>query len=171
MSTLNTCHMPPPNGPELLIIRLRAGKKLTCVILSHALWGVWTHWNGSRSEPCFSEKSHCNGCKRGLPKRWKGYLHVWDFERRRQVFVELTPTAAESINNQVGLGSVLRGYRVSLERMKGDQSRLIVHVHPMHPDVESLPSAKDPDATLRKLWGVDRRVASDEEQSGLAPAA
>jgi hypothetical protein len=171
MSTLNTCHTPPPNGPELLIVRLKAGKKLLCVILSQSLWGVWTHWNGARSEPCFQERAHCNGCKRGLPKRWKGYLHVWDLERRRQVFVELTPVAAESINSQVGLGSVLRGYRVTLERMKGDQSRLIVHVHPMHTDSDTLPPAKDPAGTLTKLWGTDRQIPLDDGTSDLAPAA
>lgn len=156
MLPINRANEPPRPGPEMQVVRLKAGQELHATVLSDALWGCYVHWNGSRSEPCYADKKQCPGHKRGLPLRWKGYLHVVDNHRQTECFLELTPLAADQLIAQVGTGEPLRGQRLSMRRMSGDKARLKVTLLAHHTAVSKaeLPRAKDPYATLVKLWGI-----------------
>lgn len=156
MQPLNRQNRPPDPGPEMLILRLRAGQRIVATILSKALWGVWTHWAGKRSEPCFGDKADCPGHKRGLPLRWKGYLHVFDHTKKKEGFLELTPVSAESLLDQVGNDSPLRGERIQVIRGGGDKARLTVELLAAIKEGVVLPPEKDPEKTLRALWGIER---------------
>lgn len=141
----------------MLVYRLKAGQSMDAVIVSRSLWGCYTHWNGRCSEPCYEGKGKCPGHKRGLPVRWKGYLHVYDVKRKRQCFLELTPTSADDLLRELGEGA-MRGQRVNIARQQGDKARLSVSVFSAERytcDVSQLPEPKDPYKTLAKLWGVD----------------
>jgi hypothetical protein len=154
MGTFATQHTPPNPGPEIPIERVKGNDQKCYVVLSPALWGVWTHWAGDRSEPCYSEKKDCPGCKKGLPRRWKGYLHVFNRQTGREAFAELTPLSAENLLAQVPDGSHLRGLRLTLKRTAARNGRLVVL---LDPGVQQIPrgiEAKDPCGVLCKLWGV-----------------
>jgi hypothetical protein len=153
MRPLNRQDRPPRPGPEIEVLRIKAGATGQCIILSESLWGVWTHWNGRASEPCYSEKKDCSGCKRGYPKRWKGYLHVWDCFARREAFLELTPQSADHVLCQAGADS-LRGYRFQFQRGKGDKARLTVTLLPSV-QLQNMPEPKDPYKVLAYLWNID----------------
>lgn len=167
MPPLNRQDRPPRGGPEMLVLRLKAGVTKLFAILSPSLWGVWTHWAGSKSEPCFQDKKSCSGCKRGLPKRWKGYLHCWDYHDKREVFFELTPLAADAILEQCGEDAPLRGNRIQVVRGAGDKARLKVTVLSAVPRDQVLPEAKDPAKTLSKLWGMDDVVAYPQQPTAI----
>jgi hypothetical protein len=157
MSDFSTQHTPPAPGPEIPIERVRANDQRCYVVLSPALWGVWTHWAGDRSMPCWSERKDCDGCKRGLPRRWKGYLHCWNRQTGREAFAELTPLSAENLLAQVPDGAALRGLRLTLKRTAAKNGRLLVL---LDPGVQAIPrgiEAKDPCGVLCKLWGVTLR--------------
>lgn len=152
----------PPIAPRTLtLVRLKAGEQLTARILSPSLWGLWTHWNGAQSLPCFRDEKKCDGCKKGWPSRWKGFLHVLRVENRRQIFVELTSHAASMFLDQVPDRHALRGLRVLFERSRGgDNGRLRLTLLSTDSANLDLPAALDPLATLDNLWRIGKRVDS-----------
>ena len=167
MTEFNRSDRPPRSGPEMLIRRLKASQSIHCTVLSQSLWGVWTHWNGARSEPCYAEKKECPGCKRGLPKRWKGYLHVVDNMANSTMFLELTPSAAEKILAVLGEADSLRGNRMKVARLAGDKARLVVELMLPFKDVDSLPKSQDPYCTLKKLWGIEEKSPMEKRLEDL----
>lgn len=148
----------PKPGPTHTVVQLGAGESLDCVILSTSMWGVGTHWNDragphGRSEKCTKEHGECSGCNAELPCRWKGYMHVYCFFRRRAVFVELTPATAEAIDLQAAADMPLRGQRLKLKRGDGGKkTRVAVEVLDYSGDLENLPKEQDPQPILETLW-------------------
>src|SRR5262245_10185185 len=95
---------PERSGPERFVRRLQANESIACVILSERIEDYWTHWDGDTTIPCITPHSSCPGHKRNLPRRYKGYLHVWDSRLRAEQFLELTPVAAECVVKEHPLG-------------------------------------------------------------------
>lgn len=157
MEPLRVAHIPPRPGPRDEVRRLDAGENFLGVICSKDWWGVWTHWNGDRSQPCLQEKGKCGGCALGFPARWKGYLHVLVGRGPEDCFLELTPCAADAVNSALPAGTDLRGYVLRVERGKGRKARLKVSINPGRVDSKDLPPAKDPEPVLRTLWNMPNR--------------
>lgn len=152
---LNREDQPPRAGPVLPILRVRAGELLPCTVLSTNLWGCWTHWAGDRSEPCLLPKIGCPGCKRGLPKRWKGYLHIYSHSHNREGFLELTPASAEQLELQCPDQGQYRGLRIDAKRSPGgNRGRLNLSILRRLEETSHLPPPKDPMKTLNFLWGI-----------------
>lgn len=166
MGDLRRDDVPPPAGPEAEIVRIKSANPHWFVILSASLWGVWTHWNGKRSEPCTGDtKLVCEGHKREYPLRWKGYLYCYSHEHRKHVFLELTPVAAQSILDQLPTGENLRAYRLEMKRSSDAKgSRLKATVHPPLRKPDELPKAEDPERHLWKLWNSARGIDSSEKK-------
>lgn len=168
MDELNRDDRPPKPGPALPIRRVKADSVAVYTCFSRAIWGCWTHWNGSCTEPCMKNKSRCNGCRRGMPKRWKCYLHVWDHWHEDECFNELTPLATRMLESLVGIGHTLRGIVYKAKRSKGaNNGRLTVTVEDSPVNQSKLFEPKDPMITLRKLWGLgDDDGHVDQELAG-----
>lgn len=161
MFDLRRQNLPPKSGPEIFVRRLRAAEKLTVQVLSRSLWGCYVHWAGDHSEPCLEDAKKCPGHARGLPVKWKGYLHVMNLHNRRAEFLEFTPFSANQIIDQVDTAQPLRGYRLQCERGKGDKARVKVVVLPCLNMEVVLPDEIDPYKTLCKLWscqGIDLKL-------------
>lgn len=160
---------PPDPGPQLRIERVRANRSLEFVILSD-IFGLWTHWLGDESQPCFKGKP-CPHCKRELPRRWKGYLHALFTNKKGQGFVELTPLTARKIMDLCGTETALRGYRIKIWRHAGDKAHLGVEMLPPCEIKGKLPDAQDPWTVLAKLWklpGTDKRKLDGGDRQELA---
>ena len=171
MGPLDRLDQPPKPGPEIEIRRLRKNESV-CFTIMGALEGVYTHWNGMRSEPCFANHRECPGHLKALPRRWKGYIHVHDDRLREEQFLELTPLAAKCLLNSVGHGTVLRGIRLTVTRLNGNKARLTVavlesvqrgvvmpapkSVYPVLANLWNLPEGKD-------LWGGDSGLPEGDE--------
>lgn len=151
--TLDVQSTPPREGPEIYILRLKANQHYSFTIFSEHVWGINVHWNGQKSEPHFKEDNRCPGCIARRPKRWKGYLHCFAHELGQEVFLELTPHSAHSLEGQLGAGTSYRGNRIAVKRGKGDNGRLTITLLTASPNPTALPLGKDPQASILALWG------------------
>lgn len=169
MVPLNRRNAPPPPGPEYRIIRLKANESIHVTLLCQAIWGVFTHWDNKarQSLPCFEPTSSCRGHKLKLPLRWKGFLHCLT-NKGREIFLEITPTAAEDLRSQLGSVEELRGKHLVIKRMAGDKARLQVNVWAVAGlDPDKLPPEKDPYKVLLSLWGYHDLLESELTQPCL----
>jgi len=151
--TLKLSSVPPRDPATLHVERLKAGQELLCHAVSQSVFGLTTHWNesGRHSLPCTSV--NCPGCKKGLPARWKGFLHVIRCSDRKQLLVELTSTATALLHDQVPQIDQLRGYRLRIYRGRGaDNSRLRCELYGEKMQGLVLPSEIDLIPSLRKIW-------------------
>lgn len=157
MIELNRSSAPPPAGPEIWIRRLAKNEEVLAAIVSPCFWGLFVHWAGNRSEPCFKETKTCPGHRRGLPLKWKGYLYVHDMTKRKMEFLEFPPGAAQQLLDRFPEGHSLRGEVILVRRMSGNQARLqiAVETHKWAGNQGVIPPDKDPAETLAKLWGLD----------------
>lgn len=151
---LNLDPNPPRPGPTLWIFRLKGAEMKTFLCLSRGIFGIWTHWMGRASAPCFADPLVCPGCKNLAPKRWKGYINVHCYEARRNGFFELTPVTSDNLLSMYDQGGSLRGERFNVSRGKGDKARLKVQPLQSHQDLSSLPEEVSPEGTLRALWNI-----------------
>jgi hypothetical protein len=145
--------LPPDTGPEINVVRLKANESINVLILSPKIWGFMCHWNGAFTEPCH-DGGGCNGCSKGYPIKWKGFLYCIDEAHRVNVFLELTPKGRDSIVKAFRPGEEMRGARMIVQRGRGDKARLIIQFQPCLPNSENLPRDLDPAPTLEKLWGI-----------------
>ena len=148
----------PKPGPAHTVVQLGQGESIDGVILAEKVWGVLTHWNDGRgkkgrSERCCKESGYCSGCELELPSRWKGYLHVYCFRRKRALFVELTPATAEAIELMKPSGESVRGLRIRLKRGDGGKkTRIEVEILAYAGDLDALPAPQHPEEVLETLW-------------------
>jgi hypothetical protein len=167
--------IPFSRGPDLYVRRLKAGEKMTFVILSDAFWGLRVHWDsrGRRTQPHYRNKGSCPGCKLGWPQKWKGYLHV--LNGAGEEILEVTPVMHDAILDQIGPGVSLRGHRFLGSRGQGDKARVTftaqAHWSLLKASRE-LPEAKDPKPILLELWGLgDVRLGDDSQDAIPFPEA
>lgn len=156
MSEIHFDNNPPAPGPALFIKRLKGGEDIVVCVLANEIKGIWAHWSGKKSEPHFFDSAHCPGCQAQRPKRWKGYLHVYDYAGNKELILEVTPASAVQINRLCACSSKLRGERIRLQRSKGDNGRLTVSVLAVEPKIDALPKEKDPRPSILKLWGISQ---------------
>jgi len=154
VSELRRQDAPPKPGPDILVIRCEGKAKLCVQVVSEAIWGCWTHWDGRRSRECTGEDSTCTGHSNNWPTRWKGYLYVWCPIRKAFCFLELTPAAATEVERQKINEASLRGCFLRLDRA-GQSIRSKILVELSYPNLRevNLPIAMNPEPVLRKLWG------------------
>src|SRR3972149_10012489 len=57
--------------------------RLIGIVTSETWNGCFTHYFAGRTNPC--EKNECELCKKGVGKRWHGYLGVWQPKQRRHL--------------------------------------------------------------------------------------
>lgn len=165
MADLSRQDFPPKAGPKWWIERVKTGQEQLFTVFSSTIFGVWTHWGLYGSSPCMSTPDQCAGCKAKLPRRWKGYLHTYDWHNKRQCFLEITPLVAEQIVEQLGENVPFRGYRLKLKRGKGDKARIKVEVLAPLPSGPSLVDEKSPQKTLEKLWSLNGPDDLQEDES------
>jgi hypothetical protein len=158
---------PPAPGPKQEVIRVTSTEPRTFVIVSTAIWGQWIHWYGSRSHECVSDKKECNGCVRGWPRKWKGYLHVVERAGGPGNFLEITPMFEDIISMQVPRDQSLRGCIMRVSKTKGGaKGRYIIDVLERRHDLSVLPEERDPVAILKFLWQC-KNVSSQNETATL----
>lgn len=149
----------PKPGPEVEIIRVLPGTNFLGQILSPAVWGVDTHWDGYRTRECTQPIESCVGHVNALPLRWKGYLYVYCTVRKQYCFLELTPFADEQIQKFAPKDTTLRGLMLRAWRAGTKmKSRIFCELTKPANFGDPLPPDRDPEAILRRLWGWSGRA-------------
>lgn len=148
----------PRRGPAIWIKRMKAGEKKQFTFWGTKIRGMWVHYNSAtnKSEPHYEEGCTCE--TRPIPKRWKGFLHGYCHEDKQEVFLELTPTAAQSLLEQLAEPDKLRGLYCHVRRTSAANGRLQVQVLGYVNDQVVLPKEKDPRRSICQLWGVSEAL-------------
>lgn len=164
MSELNKCPFPPKGPKQLWVERLKANQILEVVCLSPAVEGYMTHWQPlpgkfkGYSIPCTNPTSECEGHKRGLGQRWRGIMHCFQWNKGKQLYLEITPETQEHLGNIMGPDLSYRGHCFRFTRMDGDQTRVKVELLPDYAQrtKRELAPFKSADATMQKMWDLNQ---------------
>jgi len=154
--------MPAP-GPDFEIVRLKASQTRHFIALGNRIVTYRTHWDQKHSQtiPCFTPHEDCDGHRRKLPQRAKGYLHVWrvltsdaGIKERIEGFLEFTPVSANDLCAAVQRSQELRGVAFSVTRLNGAKAHLRVAVFSDFPvKMGELPEVKSPYESVMRMWG------------------
>lgn len=157
---------PPRKKPRLAVIRVKSPEGKNFTLISECVFGQLIHYAGGRSHECSADSKKCNGCERGWPQSWKGYIHAQDWSNEmEECFVEITANAVEQLFKQLPPRTSLRGFMCSIKKTKGGaKGRYIINVLERRVAPEQLPQAKDPLEVLRFLWACKNQVFSESEK-------
>ena len=154
--------MPAP-GPEIEVLRLKANQTRHFISLGNRVVPYRTHWDQAHKQtiPCFTPHEECEGHRKKLPQRAKGYLHVLfcktvdnRIESRTEGFLELTPVSASDLAAAVQDAYNLRGVAFSVTRLNGPKAHLRVAVfHDLPVKLAELPEPKSPYDSVMRMWG------------------
>jgi hypothetical protein len=158
---LNTSSSPPRRSSVLWVECIRGNERQKFTVYSPVIFGVYQHWTGRRTVPCWENHELCQGGHRESTLKWRGYIHAWSYTRNSAVFVQLTGESIDCWWNQIARGVSLRGQQIYVVRSKADNGRLFVEVDKYSTrDANKLPEPLDPRESLFKMWGLD---ASDQD--------
>jgi hypothetical protein len=142
----------PTRRPDVLWVeRLTGNDSQQFVIYSPELRGFVTHFVAGRNVPCFHPDHECDGGHLETNLRENYLLHAWSLKRKRQVFVYLTPGAAEQLQEQLAPGASLRGRFLRLTRTTSKKARLHADLGEVAEGVKSIPPEKDFQASALNL--------------------
>jgi hypothetical protein len=148
----------PRVGPKMDIIRLEGGESKQYHSLSPAIHEYMIHWDPivRRSVHCLEDPTLCEGCKREMPTKYRGYLCI-ENTVRRQAWVEITNECALDLLAQTATYDSLRGLMIKLTRTPSSKGRLYVDVliHQAR-DSKLLAADASPETILRTLWAWGR---------------
>jgi hypothetical protein len=151
---------PPPAAPKvrLDIVRVTSAESHHFICYSRAVWGQPVHWYGRRTHECTQDREKkCEGCMKGWPVKWKGYLHVRNIAASWEGFLELTDTACRLLVEQLGDNQNLRGLKFRIARTKGGaKGRYLVEVSQGRVPDDSLKQERDPYEILKFLWNCKK---------------
>lgn len=144
---------PPKPGPRSEIVRVTTTNWQVFTIISTAIFGQHIHWAGGRSHECTKDKSSCEGCMKLWPEKWKGYIHCFHHDTRKQVFLEMTPHLAAQLLELIPENETLRGFQIRVQKSKGGaKGRYYVELLKVRLTEDRMTEEKDPYPTLRFLW-------------------
>ena len=156
---------PGPKGPQ--VYTLTANDRLQVVVLGSKLHGFNTHWISGRTQPCVEPRSNCRGCVCKCPRRWAGYLHVYNSARKNTIFLAITPEGKEQLFQGLD-GLDLRGAHLVVTRERIDKrAPMIISVMGHSEPNVKLPPEIDPAPVLAKIWGIDEDGNSTEEEKSV----
>jgi hypothetical protein len=147
---------PPVVGHCITVLKVTHQSQDRYWVLGDQVWGRDVHWLGDRSGFCTMDPKSCPYCRKEVPKRWTGWLHVClPSNPREEGFLELTPLAAQNYLSQITPKEPMRGGVVLVGRMrKTNRSPLRIDVIARVEIPVGFPKPANPEATLLRLWGV-----------------
>lgn len=136
------------------IIRVKPGKPMRCIVLSHDLVGAQTHYHQRRTQIC--QGAACGICALNEKPRWYGYLSAMSLAGSIRVIVEVTPLCVPSIDEYFRDHGTLRGAQLSLERIGArDNAPIRSALAEGHFEQSRLPEPLPVIATLQQIWQLD----------------
>lgn len=158
----------PKPGPRTEVLRVTTPAWQHFVLVSSAPFGKRIHWYGGRSHECTQKsddtEARCHGCKEEWPSKWKGYIDVIQYPGNKRGFLELTASAWELLEHQLGDDWSMRGRLVKICKTKGGRyGRYQIEVLERKHPPEDLPQEADPCKILEFLWRCKNRYGQNQE--------
>lgn len=156
----------PPSAPgiETEVVRITSVDRRHFYLVSHEPWCAYFHWNGASLKCDDPEK--CDKCEKGMPRKWRAYIHALEQlgTVQRSVILEITHMCTVILDVQL-CGQPWRGSYCVLSKTKGGKhGRFVVEVMPRRIDANTLPNEINPAPILEKLWAMN-----DKRRSGQSP--
>lgn len=174
MSELNKCAGPPGGPKDLWVHRLDENESIEVACLGERVEGYMSHWQPlpgktkGYSVACTKPLSECVGHQRGLSQRWRGVMHAFEFNRGRQLYLEIPPETQTKLQVIVGPDLSFRGLVFLFRRMNGKQTRVGVELKPDYGSRSrrELPPFKSADETMQKMWRINQdRYGNTQENA------
>jgi hypothetical protein len=160
---------PPADGkdPKWRVHRVKPGRPLKAICLSHEMVGHLLHYAGGRSRPHFD--GACSWCDDGKsPPRWYGYLAAVNLELNEPRLLEVTQAGGLLIDRYLSSHRSLRAVELTLSRKDAKANgELHVVLRESRFDGDRLPVCPNVVRMLMRMWGFpdDGPIATD----GLPP--
>lgn len=158
--------------PKWSVHRVKKGKALKVLCLSHALIGHDLHYTGGRSRPHFElDCEHCAAGHRDV--RWYGYLATCNLDLSAPTLLEVTKMGAVCVDRYVRSYGSLRGCELIVSRKadkKNGEQHVVIKQGKMSPDV--IPAAPNVVRMLMRMWGVPDTIAFEAravDAAGFVP--
>jgi len=156
----------------------KTGWKLTLLILSEELLGLFTHY-ATRTVPCGFPEHECKFCSDGRPRTWRGYIAAYDLRRKGPCIAELPPAAARQLDDETQGFASLRSIIIDLERAseRDNAPVRLMNCERYQPESGgSIPQPFDLVGQLERIWkadpfGGDSVPTEDDEQRAIADSA
>jgi hypothetical protein len=145
---------PSTRSTTMSLHRVRPGRPLGGIVLSHDMIVRLVHYWGKRTIAC-DGLPHCPACKANQTAQPKGYIAVKDLKNPLITILEIPCLATWAVSDYFDLHRTLRGHVIKLERV-GKATNSSVHVSwlPDKFDGDSLPKCPNIIASLCKMWGI-----------------
>lgn len=127
-SRLSMCDRPSMRSNVLYIEKLKGNDCQKFVVYSSGLYGFWTHWTDKGTVPCWEDHSLCEGGHKEQTLRQNFLLQGFSEKKGKQVFVYLTPAAAEGLLAQLTEKETLRGMVIRVTRTSANNGRLVCEI-------------------------------------------
>ena len=152
MTTWSTELPEPRDFANIRLMRVPANGTILGVLTSHEIHGCRTHWDRYRTQPCPGEHD-CPLCLAGTPWRWQGWLSLLSQISDRQIVVQVSPLAAQALNEIRQKYGHLRGLLTQFSRAtKRPNGRIIVEARQLPKPIENLPPPVDIQHYMEMIW-------------------
>jgi len=135
--------------------RLKKRQKAQLRIVSYKPQWIVTHWSETKGTIACEAKrdpvtlaviddQQCSGCRNHDRIRPRGFLFVWNFDTKRNEFLELTLTKWTEIKTEADQNNDLRGWRLTIWRGATDNARLQFTLEKCPPEDYGMTFPKEP---------------------------
>lgn len=152
METDWTNHAPSPREFALIrLIRVPTSGCVTGICTAREYLGCYTHWDTHRTQPCPGK--NCPHCREGKPARWQGYLDIYGQLTERQFVIQITPLAAQALDQAKNHYGFLRGLLLQFDRVaKRPNARINVGTRQLPQPFPNLPDPVDIKKYMALIW-------------------
>ena len=147
-----TNRAPEPREFALIrLVRVPCTGTIQGVITAEEYLGCYTHWDTYRTQPCPGHD--CPSCRDGRPARWQGYIDIYGQLTERQFVVQITPLAAQALDEARTHYGKLRGLLVNFDRVaKRPNARINVGTRQLPQPFPNLPQPVDIRKYMALIW-------------------
>lgn len=147
-----------PSGDPIGIDLKRAtcGRPIVAYSLSERVVGKFTHYYRRRTVPCDGDQ--CQMCLEKSPKRWLGYIVLFDEATQKPFMVELTLAAARQLTRDFPALASMRGCFIEVARMgKRSNGRVVSQKLARNSRSEPMVQCPDVPRILNHMWACPDR--------------
>jgi len=147
----------PTNSKRTWIHRVKTTVVEKFIVLSPKIMSTAVHYLArlKRTVECKQATGFCTHCHEMVEAKWKGYLHCVKVGTNEEVFLEMTADGCMKLGQLTADRQTLRGSWIEVSKTSGGaRGRYKIDVKERTIEAQTLPEAREPWETLRRLWSM-----------------